>query len=86
MQAHILSLHTPQSVGFRPPTPRLWGSKGQNSTFLEHRHVAYQIKGNHKCNNMVANILPQTPPTPNPWDRTKGQNSTFQNMVMLHTK
>ena len=24
------------------------GSKGQNSTFLEHGHVAYQIKGNPK--------------------------------------
>ena len=37
----------------------LWlGSKGQNSTFSEHGHVAYQIKDNHGCSNMVADILP----------------------------
>ena len=36
-------------------------SKGQNSTFSEHGHVAYKIKGNHKCSNMVANILPADP-------------------------
>ena len=42
------------------------GSKGQNSTFSKYGHVAYQIKGNHECSNIVANILladplPQTP-------------------------
>ena len=31
------------------------GSKGQNSTFLEHAYVAYQIKWNHDCSNVVAN-------------------------------
>ena len=36
----------------------LWfGSVGQNSTFSEHGYVAYQIKGNHECSNMVTNIL-----------------------------
>ena len=45
-----------------------WGSKGQVSTFSEHGHVAYKIKGNHICSNMVANILPsEHPPCPNPW-------------------
>ena len=34
------------------------GSKCQNSTFSEHGHVAYQIKGNVSCSNMVANSLP----------------------------
>ena len=34
------------------------GSIGQNLTFSEHSHVAYLIKDNHKCSNMVANILP----------------------------
>ena len=29
-----------------------------------HGHVAYQIKGNHICNNMVANILPAYPTLP----------------------
>ena len=43
---------------------RLWGSKDQNATFLEHGHVAYQIKGNQKCSNIVANILPAEPPLP----------------------
>ena len=37
------------------------GSNGQNSTFSEHGHVVYQIKGNTKCSNMVANILPADP-------------------------
>ena len=27
----------------------------------EYAHVAYQIKGNQECRNMVANILPATP-------------------------
>ena len=33
------------------------GSKVQNSTFSKHGHVAYQIKENHECSNMVPNIL-----------------------------
>ena len=40
------------------------GSKGQIATFSEHCHVAYQIKGNQVCSNMVANILPADPPPP----------------------
>ena len=36
---------------------------GQKSTFSEHCHVAYQIKGNHECSNMETNILlADTPP------------------------
>ena len=34
------------------------GSKGQNSTFSEQVHVAYQIKWHHKSSNTVATILP----------------------------
>ena len=49
-------------------------SKGQNSTFSEHGHVAYQIKGNHKCSNIVVNIFPKHP---NPGDGSIGQVSTF---------
>ena len=30
--------------------------------FSEHGHVAYKIKWNQECNNMVANILPAAPP------------------------
>ena len=33
------------------------GVKVQNSPFSEHGHVAYQIKENHECSNMVPNIL-----------------------------
>ena len=36
--------------------------------FLDYGHVAYQIKENHECSNMVANILAGDPP-PDPWDR-----------------
>ena len=34
---------------------------GQKSTCSEHGRVAYQIKGNHKCSSVVANILPADP-------------------------
>ena len=59
------------------------GSKGQNATFSEHGPVAYQIKGNHKCSNMVSNNLPADPLDP------RGQKvkiKLFQNNVMLHIK
>ena len=42
----------------RPSTPPTLGSKVK---FLEHCRVADQIKGNHKCRNVVANILPSDP-------------------------
>ena len=45
-------------TGRHTPTLRLV-SKGQNSTFLEHGHVAYQIKWNHECSKMVANVFYQ---------------------------
>ena len=43
-----------------PPDPGV-GSKGKNLTFSEHGHAAFEIKVNHKCSNMVANILPADP-------------------------
>ena len=46
------------------------GSKDRNSTFSEHGHVAYKIKGNHECSNRVRNILLASPRL-----RSKGQNS-----------
>ena len=54
---------------FCPQTPTLpltlgLGSKGQNLTSSEHCDVAYQIKELHKCSNMLANIYPQTTPSP----------------------
>ena len=63
-----------------PPGP--WGSKGLISTFSGQGHVAYQIKGNHKCSNMVAIILlADPPPHPDPGDKVKIQ--LLQNMVIL---
>ena len=66
-----------------PPPPHththtltLWlESKGQNSTFSKHGHVANQIKGNHECSNIVANILPAD--TPHPEDGVNRSKSTF---------
>ena len=52
--------HCRKYFSCRPPQPLILvlGSKGQNSTLLERGHGAYQIKGNHECSDMVANILP----------------------------
>ena len=55
------------------------GGGGQKSTFSEHGHVAYQFKGNQKCSNMLANILPSDL-LPGPG----GQKVKIQ--VMLHIK
>ena len=55
-----------------PPTLGL-GSKGQHSLFSEHGHVAYKIKWNHECSNMVAYILL---PDPGGWGQYV-RNSTF---------
>ena len=49
-----------------------FGSKGHISTFAEHGHVAYHIKGNHECGNMISNILSVDPPPPPPPDPRDG--------------
>ena len=46
-----------------PPPPTLGGNRSKFN-FSEQFHVAFQIKGNHECSNMVANILPADRPTP----------------------
>ena len=60
----------PATLSHPPPTLGM-GSVGQNSTFSEHGHVAYQTKENHECGYMVAIFCPQTsthPITPTrPW-------------------
>ena len=57
---------------------------GQKSTFLDKKHVAYQIEGNRQCSNMVANILPAAPlPLPPP---QKVKIHFFRNAVILHIK
>ena len=80
--------HVSKNFDWRPPPPSLtlgMGSVGQNSTFSEYSHVAYQIKENHECSNMVANILPADHPQTLGMGSV-GQNSNFQNMVILHIK
>ena len=82
--------HDSKYFARRPPHTFPTQSIGQKSTFSEHDHVAYQIKGNHECSNMVANILHSDPPPPPP--RTigkivsKDQIQLFQNMVMWYIK
>ena len=39
---------------------------GRGHFFSEYGHVAYQIKGNDACSNMVANILPLDYPSLGP--------------------
>ena len=61
-----------------PSPPLTKGSKGQNSTYSEHSQVAYQIKGNNECSNMIANNFPADSPSPTTLDMGSiGQNSTF---------
>ena len=61
MVANILRADPPPTLGI--------GSVGQNSTFSEHDHVAYQNKKNQECSIMVANMLPTNPlpPPHRPW-------------------
>ena len=61
--------HGSKYFACRPPPPRPWVF-GQNIISTEHGHVAYPIKWNHECSNMVANILPAGV-------GSKCQNSTF---------
>ena len=46
-----------------PPDPGD-GINKSKFTFFEHGHVAYQIKENHECSNMVAHFCLQTPYPP----------------------
>ena len=66
--------------------PLPWGGvKRSNANVSEYGHVAYQIKGNDACSNMVANILPADPARL--WGSgQKVKIQLFQNMVMLHIK
>ena len=49
-----------------------------NSIFTEHVHVAYQIKENHECSNIVANILHANPlPPPPPSERRIRNAATY---------
>ena len=65
-----------------PPLTLGIGSKVQNALFSEYGHVAYQIKCNDACSNMVAILYPQTP-HPKPGE---SKCQLFQNIDMLHIK
>ena len=73
----------------RPPMTLQMCSVGQNTTFSEHGHVAYQINENHECSNMVANILPADPlpavhhpPRPPPPPPSLGMGPIGQNATI----
>ena len=57
-----------------PPPLTLGGQKVKIKLFSEHGHVAYQIKGNRECSNIVENILPAPPP---PWGLDQYVQSHF---------
>ena len=52
-----------------PPTLGV-GRKGQNTTFSEHGHIAYQIKWKHECSNILTQTF-------DPWGGVKGQTIFF---------
>ena len=72
--------HGSKYFAFRPP-PQTLGIElvGQNSTFSQHSHVAYQIKEKHEWSYMVANILPADP-FPDPGD---GVNRSNLNLFII---
>ena len=93
MVANILTPYTPTHTHTHDPEEgtkgqigglRAWSQKVKISTFSEHGHLAYQIKENHECSSIEANILLADPYKPPPIPLTlslgsgsKGQNSTF---------
>ena len=73
------------------PHPDTVGVNRSKFHFFKHGHVAFQVKENHKCSNMVPNILPahpipSPPPPPTLGMGSVGQIQLFQDMVMLHIK
>ena len=59
------------------------GIKMSKLFFLEHGHVAYQIKGNHGCSQMVENILAgEPPPTPSNPGGQKVKFKILQNIFI----
>ena len=46
-----------EGLGPSPLVGLRWCGQGQNETFSEYGHVAYQIKADEAGSNMVANIL-----------------------------
>ena len=74
MQQHAVNILSTDPL----PPPPLKGSTGQNSTFSEHSHVAYQSNGNYKMQQHCSQCFVRRAPLP----RGVGLK-LFQNMVML---
>ena len=74
------------------PISNSWGGvkRSKFNVFSHQCQVAYQIKENRECSNMVANILPADPYPPSSLTLgvgSKGRDSAFfLNMVMLYKK
>ena len=81
MQQHVTKCFILQTPYHTPsPTPTIgMGSICPNSTCSEHVHVANQIKWNHECTKMVANILPADLQFPHP--PTLGISSKYKNSI-----
>ena len=61
---------------------RWWDQNVKIQFFLEHGHVAYQIKGNHGCSNMVENSVSGNPlPPPSYPGGQKVKINFLQNMI-----
>ena len=73
-----------------PPPPHqtlVMGSIGKNSTFSEHGHVSYQIKGNHEMQKHGSRYFARRPrplpppPPPEPGDGVNGSKiNSFRTM------
>ena len=63
------------------PRPWGWGQKVKIQLFQNMVMLHIQIKENHECSNVVANILPEDPPPPptppTMWMRSVGNKSVF---------
>ena len=60
------------------------GSNVKIQTIATHSHIAYQIKGNQECSNIVGNIWPADCNHYRQGQKVKIQ--ILLNMVMLHIK
>ena len=74
-----MQLHDSKYCTHRHHPPDPWvGSIGQNSTFSEHGHVAYQIKGNHQVQQHGSKCFSRRRlPVPRLCCGSKCQNLTF---------
>ena len=61
------------------------GLRPKLNFFSEYGHVAYQIKADNVCSNMVANFLSTDTPLSQGMG-PKGQTIYFCKLVMLHIK